>query len=54
MMKYGFLLVVNKTEKFLELHKINKFEVIFDIHHRIAAKFILRCYQLRKESLYRI
>ena len=34
--------------------KINKFKVIFDTHHRITAKFILRCYQLRKESLYRI
>ena len=38
----------------LELDKINKFKVIFDTHHRITAKFILRCYQLRKESLYRI
>ena len=44
----------NKTANFLELDKINKFKVIFDIHHRITAKFILRCYQLRKESLYRI
>ena len=46
--------IVNKTANFLELDKINKFKVIFDIHHRITAKFILRCYQLRKESLYRI
>ena len=46
--------IVNKTANFLELDKINKFKVIFDIHHRITAKFILHCYQLRKESLYRI
>ena len=46
--------IVNKTANFLELAKINKLKVIFDIHHRITAKFILRCYQLRKESLYRI
>ena len=46
--------IVNKTANFLELDKINKFKVIFDIHHRITAKFILRCFQLRKESLYRI
>ena len=46
--------IVNKTANFLELDKINKFKVIFDTHHRITAKFILRCYQLRKESLYRI
>ena len=46
--------IVNKTANFLELDKINKFKVIFDIHQRITAKFILRCYQLRKESLYRI
>ena len=51
---HGFMLVVNKTANFLELDKINKFKVIFDIHHRITAKFILSCYQLRKESLYRI
>ena len=43
-----------KVSNFLELDKINKFKVIFDIHHRITSKFILRCYQLRKESLYRI
>ena len=36
-----------KLRRFLELDKINKFKVIFDIHHRITAKFILRCYQLR-------
>ena len=45
--------IVNKTVNFLELDKINKFKVILDIildiHHRITAKFILRCYQLRKE-----
>ena len=41
--------IVNKTANFLELDKINKFKVIFDIHHRITAKLILRCYQLRKE-----
>ena len=46
--------IVNKTANFLELDKINKFKVIFDTHHRITAKFTLRCYQLRKESLYRI
>ena len=46
--------IVNKTANFLELDRINKFKVIFDIHHRITARFILRCYQLRKESLYRI
>ena len=46
--------IVNKTANFLELDKINKFKVIFDTHHRITAKFILRCYQLRKENLYRI
>ena len=46
--------IVNKTANFLELDKINKLKVIFDTHHRITAKFILRCYQLRKESLYRI
>ena len=46
--------IVNKTANFLELDKINKFKVIFDTHHRITAKVILRCYQLRKESLYRI
>ena len=46
--------IVNKTANFLELDKINKFKVIFDTHHRITAKFILRCYQLRRESLYRI
>ena len=46
--------IVNKKANFLELDKINKFKVIFDIHHRITAKFILRCYQLRKESLHRI
>ena len=46
--------IVNKTANYLELDKINKFKVIFDIHHRITAKFNLRCYQLRKESLYRI
>ena len=41
--------IVNKTANFLELDKINKFKVIFDTHHRITAKFILTCYQLRKE-----
>ena len=46
--------IVNKTANFLELDKINKFKVVFDIHHRITTKYILRCYQLRKESLYRI
>ena len=46
--------IVNKTANFLELDKINKFKVIFDTHHRITAKFILRCYQQRKENLYRI
>ena len=46
--------IVNKTANFPELDKINKFKVTFDTHHRITAKFILRCYQLRKESLYRI
>ena len=46
--------IVNKTANFLELDKINKFKVIFDTHHTITAKFILCCYQLRKENLYRI
>ena len=46
--------IVNKTANLLELDKINKFKVIFDIDHIITAKFILRCYQLRQESLYRI
>ena len=47
---------VNKTANFLELDKLDKFKVIFDniIHHRITANFILRCCELRKESLYRI
>ena len=30
--------IVNKTANFLELDKINKFKVTFDIHHRITAK----------------
>ena len=27
---------------------IDKFKVIFDIHHRLTAKFVLCCHQLRK------
>ena len=46
--------IVDKTPNFLERDKINKFKVIFDIHHRITAKFILCCYQLKKESLSKI
>ena len=44
------LLLISQI-KLDKLDKINKFKLIFDIHHRITAKFILRCYQLRKESL---
>ena len=36
--------IVNKTANFLELDQINKFKVIFDIHHRITAKFIFIFY----------
>ena len=43
--------IVNKTPNFLERDKINKSKVIFDIHHRITAKLILRYYQLRKEFI---
>ena len=46
--------IVNKRTNFPELDKISKFQVIFDIYHRITAKSTLRCYQLKKESLYRI
>ena len=46
--------IVNKTANFIELDKINNFKVIFDTHHRITTKSILRCYQLTKESLHRI
>ena len=44
--------IVNKTANFLELDKINKFKVILDIHHIITAKFILRCYHLKKKKVY--
>ena len=41
--------IANKTTNVLELDEINKFKVIFDIHHRITVTFILRCSQLRKK-----
>ena len=46
--------IVNKTPNCLELDKINKFKVMFDIQYRITAKFIWHCYQLRKENVSRI
>ena len=44
----GFRILFNKTANFLELDKINKFKVIFDIHHRITAKFILQLLSAKK------
>ena len=38
---------------FVEMDTTTKFKVIFAIHHRITAKFILRSYNLRKENLFR-
>ena len=50
--------IANKIPNVIELgllvDTIDKFRVIFDIHHRIMAKFIFRFYQLRKENLFKL
>ena len=45
--------ITDKTPDFVEMDTTTKFKLIFAIHHRITAKFILRSYNLRKENLFR-
>ena len=45
--------ITDKTPDFVEMDTTTKFKVIFAIHHRITAKFILRSYNIRKENLFR-
>ena len=45
--------ITDKTPDFVEMDTTTKFKVIFAIHHRITAKFILRSYSVRKENLFR-
>ena len=44
--------ITTKTPNFVEMDTTSKFKVIFDVHHRITAKFILRRYNVRKKNLY--
>ena len=45
--------ITDKTPDFVEMDTSAKFKVIFAIHHRITAKFILKSYNVRKENLFR-
>ena len=45
--------ITDKTPDFVEMDTTTKLKVIFAIHHRITAKFILRSYNVRKENLFR-
>ena len=45
--------ITDKAPDFVERDTTTKFKVIFAIHHRITAKFILRSYNVRKENLFR-
>ena len=45
--------ITDKTPDFVEMDTTTKFKVIFAVHHRITAKFILRSYNVRKENLFR-
>ena len=45
--------ITDKTPDFVEMDTTTKFKVIFAIHHKITAKFILRSYNVRKKNLFR-
>ena len=45
--------ITDKTPDFVEMDTTTKLKLIFAIHHRITAKFILRSYNVRKENLFR-
>ena len=49
----SLITTTNKTPDFVEIYTTTKFKVIFAIHHRITAKFILRSYNVRKKNLFR-
>ena len=52
-LKNDLINIMDKTPDFVEMDTTTKFKVIFAIHHRITAKFVLRPYNLRKENLFR-
>ena len=45
--------ITDKTPDLVEMDTATKFKVIFEIYHRITAKFILRSFNVRKENLFR-
>ena len=46
--------ITDKTPDFAEMDTTTKFfKVIFAIHHRTTAKFILKSYNVGKENLFR-